>query len=58
MGTRRGKEEKEGREPGAVGWLRTRKAQGDLPDPLCPSSGPAEERLIRFPSPAPPQVTF
>lgn len=35
-GSRRGKEEKEGKEPGAVGWLRTRRAQVDLPDPHCP----------------------
>lgn len=60
MGAERGKEEKEGKEPGAVGWLRTRKAQVDLPDPHCPSSGPAEEGLIHFPSLplSPPQVTF
>ena len=60
MGAGRGKEEKEGKEPGAVGWLRIRRAQVDLPDPHCPSSGPVEDGLICFPSLpfSSPQVTF
>lgn len=41
-GERRGK----GSRPGAVGWLRSGKAQVDLSSPHCSSSGPAEEGLI------------